>query len=229
MFLLLGMTDYLQVWNFQKTLLEKRIKGEIEDIVLITEHLPTFTLGSGGKRENLLLLESQLKDKRIDFFWVDRGGDITFHGPGQIVCYLIISLRSLSLNIGQYVDRLEEVIIATLGDFNLSGDRFAPQRGVYVDRKKIGFIGLRVRRGVTMHGFSLNINVDLSYFDHIVPCDQKGIEITSIEKLLSCIVSKEEVICSLTKHLSATFDIPHRIIPLQRTDYLQRPGQDLLY
>ena len=174
-------------------------------------HPPVFTIGKSGKMEHLLLNENELTAKRISFFRTNRGGDITFHGPGQIVGYPILDLDNFFTDIHKYLRCLEEVIIKTLFDFGINGARSDRETGVWLDlntpfARKICAMGVRASRWVTMHGFALNVNTDLSYFDYIVPCGIQGKGVTSLANELNEQVNEKEVKDKLIKHFAEVFE-----------------------
>ncbi len=196
----LGVLSYDNSWKQQKIIfdnivsqkvknrsLKKKIKTE--NHLLIVEHKPIYTIGKSGNTSNLLLDEDQLKLKNIDFKKINRGGDITFHGLGQIVCYPIFDLDNFFTDIGQYLRTLEEVVISTIGFFGLKGYRINGETGVWVkdksnSPKKICAFGIKASRWVTMHGLALNVNTDLKYFDYIIPCGISDKGVTSIKETL---------------------------------------------
>jgi lipoyl(octanoyl) transferase len=165
-----GRLGYGEAWELQRALVEQRKRGEIPDQFLIVEHPHTITLGRNGHMENLLAHEDVLRRAGIAFHHTNRGGDITYHGPGQIVGYPILELREWKRDVGAYVRAIEQVIIDTVGDFQIDAARSAGLTGVWVGDKKIAAIGVHISRWVTSHGFALNLNTDLSYFQYIVPC-----------------------------------------------------------
>ena len=177
----LGTMDYQSALDLQLNFLEKRIDNEINDTLLFVEHTPTITIGRNGNKSNLLISEKILKEKNIDFYEVTRGGDITFHGPGQIVCYPIINLNNHFKDVHKYLRTLEQIIINLLLEYNIEARRFDGITGVFVKRSKIASIGVGIKRWVTYHGLSLNINTDLSYFDLIIPCGLNNNPVTSIK------------------------------------------------
>jgi len=179
----LGIVPYQKALELQLSLLEKRKKGDIEDTLLLVEHPPTFTTGRGGKSEHLLKSREELKKKGIHFEVISRGGDITFHGPGQLVGYPILNLKKHNNDVHKYLRNLEEVIILALSDFGIKGERLKGITGVWVKGEKITSIGVGIKKWITYHGFALNVNTDLSYFDMIVPCGIQGVKITSLKKL----------------------------------------------
>lgn len=197
----LGMMDYDEAWELQKNLQRKRIADDIPDTLLFVQHPPVYTLGRGGQFEHLLFHEQELKEKGIAFRHVDRGGDITFHGPGQLVGYFIMDLKALYLDLHRFFRDIEEILIRTLGDYGLSASRREGITGAWVGRDKVAAIGLEVRRWVTMHGFALNVHTDLSYFEGIVPCGLSDMGVTSIEKLLGRRIELDEVMERVGAHV----------------------------
>ena len=197
----LGVLSYEDSWEHQKTIFENIIsqkiknrtlkkKNKTDNYLLIVEHKPIFTIGKSGDTSNLLLDTKQLKSKNIEFKKINRGGDITFHGSGQVVGYPILDLDNFFTDIGQYLRTLEEVIISAIGFFGLKGYRIDGETGVWVkdklnSDKKICAFGIKASRWVTMHGFALNVNTDLKYFDYIVPCGISDKGVTSLEETLN--------------------------------------------
>ena len=202
----LGMMDYDAAWDLQKNLQKARIAGKIPDTLLFVQHPPVYTLGRGGRAEHLLVHEQALSAKGIAFRRVDRGGDITFHGPGQLVGYFIVDLKALYLDIHRFFRDIEEILIRTLRDYGLSASRREGLTGVWVGNDKVAAIGLEVRRWVTMHGFALNVHTDLSYFEGIVPCGLSDTGVTSIEKLLGRRVRLDEVMARVVVHFEEVLD-----------------------
>ena len=166
----LGRIEYGKAFELQQRLVEQRKQGLIADQLLLLEHPHTITLGRNGRLENLLASEPALRSAGISFHTSDRGGDITYHGPGQVVGYPILDLREWKRDVGAYVRAIEQVMIDALADFGIAAGRIAGCSGAWVDGKKIGAIGVHISRWVTSHGFALNVNTDLSYFGYIVPC-----------------------------------------------------------
>ena len=178
----LGVVPYTEAWDLQLRLVEARSQGRItQDVLLFLEHPPVFTLGKRGGRENLLVSEDVLAQSGIPIVQIERGGNITFHGPGQLVVYPIVHLPGLGLGVVDLVDRLEELMIRTCAAWGVSAERNALNRGAWVGLKKIGSIGIAVRRGVSFHGLALNVNLDLKPFCWIQPCGLEGIGVTSIQ------------------------------------------------
>lgn len=188
----LGRKGYREVWELQKKLLEevkeKKLRGEcFTNYLLLVEHEPVYTLGKSGNEANMLLGYLQLQAQQAEFIKVDRGGDITFHGPGQLVAYPIIDLESLGIGVKEYVDKLEEIVIRTIAIYEIEGRRLSGATGVWVEpetsrARKICAIGVKCSRFVTMHGFALNVNTDLNYFNYINPCGFADKGVTSIER-----------------------------------------------
>jgi len=218
----IGLKEYKDAWETQNKLFSQIIdiklkNREREDqtltpnYFLFTEHPHVYTLGKSGDLNNLLLSEKQLKEKNISFFKSNRGGDITYHGPGQIVGYPIIDLDNFFPDIHLYMRKLEEVIIKTIGEYGLKGERSEGETGVWLDVgtpfiRKISALGVRTSRWVTMHGFALNVDTDLGFFDHIIPCGIRGKAVTSLEVELGKKISHQEVKNKILKHFSKVFE-----------------------
>ena len=185
----LGRKNYETVLSIQKDLQEQRIKGDIPDTLILVEHEPVYTLGKNANRDHLL----QSRDKSIEVFNIGRGGDVTFHGPGQLVGYPILDLRNYKKSVSWYMRRLEELIIKVLKEFDIKGSRIKGLTGVWVNNKKIAAQGVRISRWVTMHGFSINVCPQLSYYDGIIPCGILNYEVTSMEKCLKKRLSMEKI------------------------------------
>ena len=166
----LGRTRYADTWDFQRRLFDLRVQGLIEDTLLFTEHEHVYTLGKGGDSNHLLASDEELSKDGTEVFRIDRGGDITYHGPGQIVGYPILDLNQYSPDIHKYLRRLEDAIVDLLQQYGIKGEREADMTGVWVGGEKIAAIGVKVSRWVTMHGFALNVKTDLRKFDRIIPC-----------------------------------------------------------
>ena len=176
----LGLKDYGPVLDLQKQLFEQRQKGRIADTLILVEHKPVLTMGRNAKGSNILTPESILKQHGIDVVKIGRGGDVTFHGPGQLVGYPIINIGEKNLGVVDYVGRLEEMIIDVLADFGVKAGTDPENRGVWIGNTKIAAIGVKISRRVTMHGFALNVNTDLNYYRHIVPCGIADKGVTSL-------------------------------------------------
>ena len=195
----IGRTRYSEAWDLQKKIFDLRHYGLITDILLYTEHEHVYTLGKGGDDNHLLATERELGENGIEVFHIDRGGDITYHGPGQVVCYPILALNDYFTDIHRYLRCLEETVILALGEFGIEAEREEGMTGVWVDGEKIAAIGVKVSRWVTMHGFALNVNTDLSKFDRIIPCGIFHKGVTSMQKILGREVAQEEVQQKLTE------------------------------
>lgn len=198
--------EYREAYERQKRLWSLRLSGEIPDSLLLLEHPPTFTIGKSGKLENLLLTKEALAQRGISLFFTDRGGDITYHGPGQLVVYPIIDLRNCGKDIHRYVRSLEEAVIRTLADFSIAAGRDEKHVGVWVGPEKIAAIGVGVRKWVTMHGLALNVNPNLEHFVLINPCGILDRGITSMTKLLGREVPMEDVAERLAGHFAEVFN-----------------------
>ena len=199
----LGRVGYAEAFEMQRELAEQRKRGEIRDQLLFVEHPHVITLGRNGHIENLLAGDEHLRKAGIAFHHTNRGGDITYHGPGQIVGYPIMDLREWKRDVLAYVRTLEQVIIEALREFGVSGERSQGNTGVWVDGKKIAAIGIHISRWVTSHGFALNVSTDLSYFQYIVPCGLTK-PVTSLREL-GCSASREAVSAALTEQFSIQF------------------------
>lgn len=202
-----GQLDYLESWDLQKDLARARRAGEIPDTLLLTEHPPTYTIGRRGSRENLLIDSATLERIGARCYEVDRGGDITFHGPGQLVAYLIMDLGSAERGLRRFVGNLEATVIGTLETYGIPGAPVEGKPGVWVNGRKIAAVGVAVSRRVTYHGFALNVNPDLSYFDHMIPCGIPGSGATSIERELVHDVSLMDVANRIVDQLAARFAV----------------------
>ena len=205
-------SDYREIWKLQTDLVDARKAGAFDqDIVILLEHSPVFTLGRSGGKENLRVSESFLEKSGIPIVHVERGGNITYHGPGQLVGYPIINLKAAKLGVLDYVTNLEEVMIRTMADWGITAARNPLNRGIWVGNNKIGAIGVAVRRSITFHGFALNVNVSLEPFEWIHPCGLEGICATSMETKLDTPVSFEQVKERIKHHISEAFHI--RLMP----------------
>jgi len=219
----LGLKDYKQTWEYQETLfkgiVDTKIKNRREDAGLETknyflfvEHPHVFTLGKSGDMSNLLVDEAQLKAENASFYKVNRGGDITYHGPGQIVGYPILDLDNFFTDIHKYLRFLEEMIILTLAEYGLKAERSPGETGVWLDvgtpfARKICAMGVRASRWVTMHGFALNVNANLGYFDLMIPCGIRGKAVTSLNvELGKKSIDEAEVKEKLLKHFATLFE-----------------------
>lgn len=202
----LGLVEYSKAYHLQRKLLRQRFDGEIMDTILLLEHPPTITIGKSGKLENVLASQAQLASEGVSLFFTDRGGDVTYHCPGQLVGYPMIDLRGRGRDIHRYLHDLEEVVIRTLNDFSIKAYRDESHAGVWVKNEEIVAIGLSIRRWITMHGFALNVNPELKHFSMINPCGFSGRKATSISSILSQDIPMQAVIERLIAHFSAVFD-----------------------
>jgi len=200
----LGRIGYGSALELQQELVAGRKQGLIPDQLLLLEHPHVITMGRNGHMENLLADEELLGRAGIGFFPTDRGGDVTYHGPGQLVGFPILDLREWKRDVGAYVRAVEQVIIDTLQDFGITGGRIAGMTGVWVDGRKIAAIGIHISRWVTSHGFALNVGTDLTYFQYIVPCGLTK-PVTSMARL-GVHATLEEVSLSLAGHFGRIFD-----------------------
>lgn len=202
----IGRSRYADAWDLQRKLFDARLEGRTGDLLLYTEHHHVYTIGKGGDENHLLATESELEEGGVDVFQIDRGGDITYHGPGQVVGYPIIDLQDYKTDLHWYLRSLEEVIILAIRDFGLEGNREEGMTGVWVGGEKIAAIGVKVSRWITMHGFALNVNTDLSKFGRIIPCGIFHKGVTSMERLLGKSVELNRVHESLDRAFGKVFD-----------------------
>lgn len=219
----LGAQSYKEVWDYQEQLLKESVNLKSPsnagyarlpvNYFLFVEHSPVYTLGKSGKPEHVLINEHEREERGIEYFHINRGGDITFHGPGQLVGYPILDLDQFRTDLGWYLRSLEEVIIMTIAEYGLKGDRSPGETGVWLNpdakgkERKICAMGIKSSRWVTMHGFALNVNTDLSYFNHIIPCGIQNKQVTSIEKELGHAVSMDEVKEKLKRNFEKVFEV----------------------
>jgi lipoyl(octanoyl) transferase len=216
----LGLRSYKEVWDLQEVLLkqnvDKKVKEETRSLtnhhLLFVEHPPVYTLGKSGKKEHILINEAEMKEKEIEFFHINRGGDITFHGPGQLVGYPILDLDKFKTDLGWYLRSLEEVFIATMAEYGLKGNRSPGETGVWIDpdkkgkERKICAMGIKCSRWITMHGFAFNVNTDLQYFNYIVPCGIENKQVTSLEKELGRKLDMQEVKEKVKRNFELVFN-----------------------
>jgi len=214
----IGESNYKEVWDYQEKLLHENVQrkrnGEPTiNHLLFTEHAPVYTLGKNGNTMHALLTEQQRQQKGIEYFHINRGGDITFHGPGQLVGYPIIDLDKFKTDLGWYLRSLEEVIILTIAEYGLRGGRSKGETGVWLEplnkgrERKICAMGIRCSRWITMHGFALNVNTDLSYFNYIIPCGIQNKKVTSLERELGHTVPMHEVKEKIKKNFARIFEV----------------------
>jgi len=219
----LKVKDYKETWDYQSKLLQEIVDVKVENrrkniskitdnYFLFVEHPHVYTLGKSGDLSNLLLSEKQLAEKGATFYKINRGGDITYHGPGQIVGYPILDLENFFTDIHKYLRLLEESIILTIAEYGLKGERSEGETGVWLDvdtpfARKICAMGIRSSRWVTMHGFALNVNTNLGYFDNIIPCGIRGKAVASMEAELGKKLDQEEVKLKILKHFKNLFEV----------------------
>jgi len=217
----LGLKDYKDTWDYQEQLFKKVVAIKLEkrsvpelltpNFLVFVQHPHVYTLGKSGAMSNLLLSEKQLEAKGATFYKINRGGDITYHGPGQIVGYPILDLENFFTDIHKYLRLLEETIILTLADYEIQGSRSEGETGVWLDvgtpfARKICALGVRASRWVTMHGFALNVNANLGYFDNIIPCGIKGKAVTSMHVEVGKVIDEDEVKAKILKHFTVLFE-----------------------
>ncbi len=223
----LGLIDYKTAWDYQEKLLQQNValktalrndlslttKIDTQHYFLLCEHQPVYTLGKSGDMKNVLMSEDELDAANIQFFKTNRGGDITFHGPQQIVGYPILDLEKIYTDIGKYLRSLEEVVILTVAEYGITAGRSVGETGVWInpdikgEERKICAIGVRCSRWITMHGFALNVNTDLNYFKNIIPCGIENKQVTSIEKELGRNIDFEEVKEKIKENFIKVFDV----------------------
>jgi lipoyl(octanoyl) transferase len=210
----LGLISYTDALDLQRRLVAARKAKAIEDVLLLCEHPHAITMGRNGKREHLLASEPVLRQKGVAFYPTDRGGDVTYHGPGQVVGYPILDLAAIRRDVGWYVRMLEETMIRATADYGVAAGREPGKTGVWVANgsapEKLGAIGVHLSRWVTSHGFAYNVSTDLRYFDLIVPCGLAGRKATSLEKILSRRVDPREAATRLTRCFSEIFGLAIR-------------------
>jgi lipoyl(octanoyl) transferase len=225
----LGLIGYAEAWELQKHVVAARKAGTIDDVLLICEHPHVITLGRNGKRENLLASEQVLRQKNVEFHSSDRGGDITYHGPGQIVGYPILNLSAIRKDVGWYVRMLEEAMIRASAEFGIAAERVGGKTGIWVlgaqgTEDKLGAIGVHLSRWVTSHGFAYNVSTDLRYFDLIVPCGIAGRKATSLEKILNRAVERKEAVLPLARNFGGVFGLEMREMSrVKLLDQLREP------
>jgi lipoyl(octanoyl) transferase len=244
----LGLMAYVDAYELQKRLVASRKSAAIDDVLLLCEHPHVITLGRSGRREHLLACDRVLRQKGVEYHATDRGGDITYHGPGQIVGYPILNLGAIRRDVGWYVRMLEETMIRATADFGIAAHREAGKTGIWVSGRadvkdspprtqseqrngltfaetsnppgeKLGAIGVHLSRWVTSHGLAYNVSTDLRYFDLIVPCGISNRKATSLEKLLARRVHRDEAVMCITKHFGEIFTL--KMIPTSREDLFE--------
>ncbi len=216
----LGQMNYKAAWDLQESLLKENVRRKsapeagqsTNHYLLLVEHPPVYTLGKSGNKENVLLSDEELQANQIEFFHTNRGGDITFHGPDQIVGYPILDLEKFYTDIGKYLRNIEEVLILTMAEYGIKGERSSGETGVWIDpdmpgrERKICAIGVRCSRWVTMHGFAFNVNTDLSYFNHIIPCGIVNKQVTSLQQELGRKLDMQEVKDKVKRNFEKVFE-----------------------
>jgi lipoyl(octanoyl) transferase len=202
-----GTVKYDEAFDIQSELASKIIEEDYKGIILLLEHPPVITIGSNRSRDNLISTERKLKESGIELISSNRGGDITLHAPGQIICYPVLNLKYLKKDLTTFVYNLEQVIINTLEIYGIEGKRVKKHRGVFIKNSKIASIGLRVRKWVSIHGFSLNVDIDLSYFQHIIACGLKDFPQVSMSSLLEKYIAIDDVKEQIIMNLESVFGI----------------------
>ena len=203
----LGLVEYEKALQLQDNLVSARLAGEIPDVILLLQHPSVLTIGVSGSEENIIASRDLLAGEGIPVFHTDRGGGITYHGPGQLVGYLISDLKTKGKGIHQYVRHLEEVIIRTMDVFSIPASHDSQYPGVWVGQDKICALGIRVTHWVTKHGFALNVNTDLRHFTYITPCGITDRQVTSMSRLLGHDIALEDVTSCILEQCSQVFDI----------------------
>jgi lipoate-protein ligase B len=201
----LGLMDYEKAWDLQHHLWLRRVEGELPNLLLLLEHPHVITLGRRGNRSHLKVSHEVLEAMRIPVFHVERGGDITYHGPGQMVVYPILDLKEYGYRLIRYIGQLEEVILRVLKDFGIQGRRDPLNRGVWVNGEKIASVGVAIKRWVSFHGFSLNYETNLKYFELINPCGLEGKKMTTMAKILGTEIFREQLVERISFHFKQVF------------------------
>ena len=228
----LGLMGYAEAWTLQKRAVAARKAGAIEDVLLLCEHPHVITQGRNGKQAHLLASEHVLRQKGVEFHTTDRGGDITYHGPGQIVGYPILNLGAIRRDVVWYVRMLEEAMIQATAELGVAAERVGGKTGIWVRsenaEEKLAAIGVHISRWVTSHGFAYNVSTDLRYFDLIVPCGLADRKATSLEKVLGHSVNREEIAPRIANHLGEVFGLElKQTSQTELLDKLQQAEQPL--
>ena len=228
----LGLMGYAEAWALQQRAVAARKTGAIEDVLLLCEHPHVITQGRNGKQENLLASQHVLRQKGVEFHATNRGGDITYHGPGQIVGYPILNLGAIRRDVVWYVRMLEEAMIQATAELGVAAKRVEGKTGIWVRNgnaeEKLGAIGVHISRWVTSHGFAYNVSTDLRYFDLIVPCGLANHKATSLEKVLGRSVNREEIAPRIANHLGEVFGLElKQTSETELSDKLQQAEQPL--
>jgi lipoyl(octanoyl) transferase len=208
----LGRTKYADAWELQRRVFDARRDGRLGDILLLTEHDHVYTVGKGGDMNHVLANSDELREKHVDLVAIDRGGDVTYHGPGQLVGYPILDLNLHYKDIHRYLRELEESLILALREFGVDADRAEGYTGVWVKNDKIAAIGIKVSRWTTMHGFALNVAPDLSFFDRIIPCGIFHKGITSMRDVLGQEIPLHQVAKAVVRNFAAVFNMTQESI-----------------
>ena len=222
----LGMIDYKDAWDLQKNIFDLRLRNEINDTLFLLEHPHTYTLGKVAEKENLISSEVQLKELGVSVYEIDRGGDITYHGPGQIVGYPIIKLSDWKEDTHLYLRGLEEVIIQTCAEYGLITGRNPKHTGVWIGERKIAAIGIKISRWITMHGLAFNVNTDLAFFGGIIPCGIKDKDVTSLQRELGREIEIDKVKDKLIKNFQKIFSCSEFTIN-QRINFIIKESEKI--
>jgi len=222
----LGIKDYKEAWKLQSDIVSARVNGIIDrDIILFLEHPTVFTLGRRGGLDHLLVSEEFLKTSGIPIVHVERGGNITFHGPGQLVAYPIVNLKAHNIGVVDFVDALEDVMLGTVRTWGIAAERSPANRGIWVGNNKMGSIGLAIRKGISFHGLALNVNIDLTPFSWIQPCGLQGVCMTSMKQELGGELSMDDVCATLKKQFESVLDLNLTSASFSHLQHqLQNPG-----
>lgn len=219
----LDTVPYADALALQHRLVEARKRGALNDVLLLLEHPPVFTLGRNARADNIVAPREMLQQLGIEVFRVERGGDVTYHGPGQLVGYPILDLRNFRFDVGWFVHSLEEVLIRALGDFGIRGTRIEKLIGVWVDDAKIAQIGARIEEKITYHGFALNVNPNLAHFDLIVPCGIRDKGVTSMTRVLNAPIEMRAVRERVAARFGEVFGV--ELLTLTRKELEQKLAQ----
>jgi len=219
----LDLVPYADALALQHRIVEARQRGALNDVLLLLEHPPVFTLGRNARDANILASRAALQQIGIDVFRVERGGDVTYHGPGQLIGYPILDLRDFRLDVGWFVRSMEETLICALDDFGIRGARVEKLIGVWVGDAKIAQIGARIEQGITYHGFALNVDPNLAHFDLIVPCGIRDKSVTSIARALNAPIEMRAVRARVAARFAEVFDV--ELIEITREALEQKLAQ----
>ncbi|HEU4793502.1 MAG TPA: lipoyl(octanoyl) transferase LipB [Nitrolancea sp.] len=221
-----GRVEYLAAWNLQRALVAARRQGAVEDLLLLVEHPPTYTIGRRGSRSNLLIDDAMLASIGATCYVIDRGGDITFHGPGQLVVYAILDLGRHQRRVRRYVEMIETVVIDTLRDYGLEGSIDSKHPGVWIGLEKVAALGIAISHGVTYHGFALNVDPDLRYFEYMIPCGIPDRGATSIARQTGLAATVDDAADQVIRSFIRVFDVePRYDLSLDDLQRLAASGQ----